>query len=127
MANLQLLTEALQRAWRVSKNKDAVVANLLRLLRREGKTRRLSLIIQTLEEMEAERQGIQRGILEFAHPVSGSIQKTVVEKVEELLRVKRLTPRIRLNSHLVGGGRAIVGWSVLDFSVRAVIKRARRT
>ena len=113
----------LSRLWSESVGAEAM--GLLNLLLRWDRMDHLPAVAQEAQSVTEIRQGILRGTVTTAHPISNAETETVARAVGKVLG-KRVILERHVESGLIGGVRVVVGTTVLDGSVRTRLEEVRR-
>ncbi len=97
---------------------------LLHLLLKRDRGDHLPAIAQEAALAWEDRQGIVRGQVVTAHPISQAQTQALAKTVGELLKKKVILER-SVDPKVMGGVRVIVGTSTLDGSVQTLLKEIR--
>ena len=98
--------------------------SLLRLLLRWDRIDHLLVLMEEAEKAAEQRQGILRGTVTTAHPISSAEVDQVAQAVGRKMGKRVLLER-RVEPALLGGARVAVGSTLLDGSVRTQLAQVR--
>ena len=98
--------------------------SLLRLLLRWDRIDHLPAVMEEAEKSAEARQGILRGTVTTAHPISSAEVDQVAQAVGRKMGKRVLLER-RVEPELLGGARVAVGSTLLDGSVRTQLAQVR--
>ncbi len=113
----------LNRVW--SEAVGQPMMELLSLLLSWDRIEHLPAIAEEAQAVAEERQGILRGQVVTAHPISAAETEVVARGVGRLLKKQVILERA-VEPALLGGVRVIVGSTTLDGSVQAALEKLRR-
>ena len=97
---------------------------LLRLLLKKDRVENLAVISEEAKELSEARQGLVRGQVTTAHPISSAEAERLAQAIGKAMG-KRVILERQVDPSLLGGVRISVGGTLLDGSVRAQLKRVR--
>lgn len=97
---------------------------LLHLLLRWDRVDHLPELFAEAQKVAEQRQGILRGVVTTAHPISSAELGRVAQAVGQKMGRRVLLER-RVDPKVLGGARVEVGTTLLDGSVRAQLGRVR--
>lgn len=98
--------------------------SLLRLLLRWDRIDHLAVLMEEAVKAAEARQGILRGTVTTAHPISSAEMEQVAQAVGRRMGKQVMLER-RVDPALLGGARVAVGSTLLDGSVRTQLARVR--
>ena len=97
---------------------------LLRLLLKKGRMEQLPAVHDEAKEVSERRQGVVRGFVATAHPVSSGETDRLAQAVGKAMG-KRVILERQVDPSLIGGVRVTVGSTLLDGSVRTQLEKVR--
>lgn len=97
---------------------------LLRLLLKKDRMAHLAVISEEAKELSERRQGVVRGQVATAHPISSAETQRLAQAIGKAMG-KRVILERQVDPSLLGGARISVGGTLLDGSVRAQLKKVR--
>jgi F-type H+-transporting ATPase subunit delta len=97
---------------------------LLRLLLKKDRVAHLPAISEEAKELSEARQGVVRGQVTTAHPISSAETQRLAQAIGKAMD-KRVILERQVDPSLLGGARITVGGTLLDGSVRAQLKKVR--
>ena len=97
---------------------------LLRLLLKKDRVENLQVISEEARELSEARQGIVRGEVTTAHPISSQETERLAQAVGKAMGKRVILDR-EVDPSLIGGVRVAVGGALLDGSVRAQLEKVR--
>ncbi len=97
---------------------------LLRLLLKKDRVENLPIISEEAKELSEARQGVARGKVATAHPISSQEVERLAQAIGKAMG-KRVILERQVDPSLLGGVRISVGGTLLDGSVRAQLKKVR--
>jgi F-type H+-transporting ATPase subunit delta len=92
--------------------------NFLNLLQENGKLAALPEIANQFRALKNALEGMADAEIVSAYPMSDAQVSELVASLEKKFNLK-LKPSVKVETHLIGGVRVVVGDQVLDTSVRA--------
>ena len=113
----------LNKVW--SESVGQPVMSLLLLLQSWDRIDHLPEIAEEAQATAEKRQGIVRGKVITAHPISSAETDAVAQRVGRLLKKQVILERA-VEPSLLGGARVIVGSTTLDGSVQAALETLRQ-
>lgn len=116
-------TQLTHRLWADSAREETVA--FLKLLLKKERVDHLPLMAEEAVAVAEARQGILRGEVTTAHPISLAETGRLAGAVGQALRKKVILER-RVDPKVLGGVRVKVGTTLLDGSVRARLEQVRR-
>lgn len=114
----------LARVWAESVGKQTMA--LLDLLIRWDRMEHLPAILEEAKAAAEKRQGVLRGEVITARPISGAEAEALAHAVGRAMGGKRVILKRRVEPQLLGGVQVAVGSSLLDASVRGFLKEVRQ-
>ena len=111
-----------KKLWADTAEEDTMA--LIQLLLKKDRVQELPLLAQEAQGVAEERQGILRGEITTAHPISSAETERMAQAVGRVLRKKILLER-KVDPALLGGVRIRVGSTLLDHSVRTLLGEVR--
>lgn len=112
----------LSRLWSGAVGQETL--SLLRLLLRWDRIDHLPVLMEEAVKAAEQRQGILRGTVTTAHPISSAEVDQVAQAVGRRMGKQVMLER-RVDPALLGGARVAVGSTLLDGSVRTQLARVR--
>ena len=97
---------------------------LLRLLLKKDRVEQLPAVGEEAKAVSERRQGVVRGQVATAHPISSAETEELAQAVGKAMG-KRVILERRVDPSLIGGARVAVGGALLDGSVRAQLEKVR--
>jgi F-type H+-transporting ATPase subunit delta len=96
---------------------DTTLINFIRVLADNERLSLLPDIARLFAEQKSAEEGVREAVVETAFPLSETDLKSLVPQLEAHFKT-RITPRVVVDTALIGGVRVAVGDQVLDASVR---------
>lgn len=113
----------LNRLWAEAAGKETMA--FLRLLLKRDRVEQLPAIVEEAVSVIETRQGILRGRVTTAHPISAAEMDQLAKGVGKALG-KRVVLERSVDPKILGGVRVAVGTTLLDGSVQAMLEGVRR-
>ena len=98
--------------------------SLLRLLLKKDRMEQLPAVCEEAKDLSERRQGVVRGFVATAHPVSSAETERLAQAVGTALGRRVILER-QVDPSLIGGVRVAVGSTLLDGSVRTQLEKVR--
>ena len=97
---------------------------LLRLLLKKDRVENLPVINEEAKAISEARQGVVRGEVSTAHPISSREAERLAQEIGKAMGKRVILDR-QVDPSLIGGVRVAVGGTLLDGSVRAQLEKVR--
>ena len=114
--------QLLNRLWSDAVSSETLA--LLHLLLKWDRVEHLPVILEEARSVAEERQGILRGYVITAHPISSKETELLAQAIGKALGKKVMLER-QVDQDLIGGVRVAVGSKLLDGSVRSFLEEVR--
>jgi F-type H+-transporting ATPase subunit delta len=104
-----------------------LVKNLVRLLKRDGRSSLLPAILGALESREAEHSGVLAVRIVTAHTADGTTEKLLRKKAKALFSGKKIVATFGVDPSVIGGVRFETEEAVYDATVATELAKLRKS